>query len=381
MSDSPATWTTYQAAIGALYDRPAAESALRGGGEVAASADLADRAQAVIDQSREMGLATAARLGAAEADRRELAGLQLMAAAAADLAMASDLMRAAEDTVPADVAQRGPAFSSALNALGPVLSASPEAGMRGLMGAELAAVRTGAPADLPAARQALRDSVEVTMPSIRDGAATAAQALIVGLTTLPLPPIQSAVSAAAQEILTRLAGSVSLIVRRAADLVASAITKILDAIGPAAAGEARNQAAQWLREIQQGGLLGNILDKLYEPNRIRADVDRLIETDGVAVEALNAAGRSVQELRTKFSKQKDVLIWVARGLAWARAWILGLQPWGPIALTTAYLGGIGYTVYLGGDYIDWFRTGPSERLCFVPGVRTVVRQAIAGTTP
>ncbi|HUW11729.1 MAG TPA: hypothetical protein VM537_18505, partial [Anaerolineae bacterium] len=69
----------------------------------------------------------------------------------------------------------------------------------------------------------------------------------------------------------------------------------------------------------------------------------------------------------------------ARGLTLSRVWALGIQPWGPLALTAAHLALIGYIVYLGGDYVDWFRSGSSGRLRLVHGVRTEVRQTLTAS--
>ena len=137
---------------------------------------------------------------------------------------------------------------------------------------------------------------------------------------------------------------------------------------------------RWIQDLQQGTLFGTLLDKVYEPERIREAVDQLVDQAAETVEAarFNTASQRVAELTAKFGKQKDALVWLARGLALARPWLLGLQPWGPLALTTTYVAAIGYTVYLGGDYVDWLRTGSSERLNFVPGLRSVVQQAVSG---
>jgi hypothetical protein len=80
-----------------------------------------------------------------------------------------------------------------------------------------------------------------------------------------------------------------------------------------------------------------------------------------------------------FGKQARAVEWLLRGVAWARPWIMGLAPWGPIAPPSAYVVTIGCVVYLSGDYVDWFRMGWSERLNLVPGVRGVVRRNLAAT--
>lgn len=378
MTDYSSAWAAYQEAVSGLYDRAPTAMATRGGGEIAAADDLPDRAQIVLERSLAFGEVTARGMASPDVDQRELAGLQLLSAAAIDLALATDLMRAEKTSAPAEVVQRGSVLPSAMTELYEVMSLPPEAGIRALLAKDLGAVRASAPTEPAAAQQALRDSVEVALTSIRDGAAAAGQALFVGLTSLPLPPIQSAASAAIQEILTRLDSQISLLVRRAASLVVEALHKVLQALGKDAESEARRQAARWIEDLQKGTILGTLLDKLYEPDKIRADIEQLIEQAGSDVAALNSAGQRVLELRVKFGKQKDILIWIARGLAWARPWLIGMQPWGPLTVTAAYVASLGYTVYGGGDYVDWFRTGSQERLNFVPGVRTVVRSALAG---
>jgi len=74
-------------------------------------------------------------------------------------------------------------------------------------------------------------------------------------------------------------------------------------------------------------------------------------------------------------KQKEVIALLLAALSTATPWIMSLQPWGPVGLAAGYTLAIGYVVYAGGDYVDWFWTG--ERLNLVPGVRTVVRQSLS----
>jgi hypothetical protein len=116
---------------------------------------------------------------------------------------------------------------------------------------------------------------------------------------------------------------------------------------------------------------GVLLKKLYEPERIQNEIDQLLNQAAASTSAdvFNNVSQQVAELSAKFREQKKVLAMVVHGLSFARPWILSLQPWGPLGITAAYLVGMGYIVYAGGDYIDWYRTGPGERLSFVPGIR------------
>ncbi|RME49693.1 MAG: hypothetical protein D6791_00100 [Chloroflexi bacterium] len=376
--DYQTVWTAYQDAVANLYARPVAAMAERGEGDIARVTDLADRAQAVVDSSAALGQAAAQGLAAADAGQRELAELQLLAAAAYDLAIANDLVRLAEDGVPDDVVERGPTLPAAMSELQAILSASPEAGIQGLMEAELAAERTAGPSDPQAAKEALREAVAGALTDIRDDAASAGQAALVGLLEIPAPPIRNAATVVVHELLTKLSEGVSVLLRKAANLVVQAIDKILTAMGKEAQDEARKKAAEWIEELKAGTLFSALLDKLYQPERIQEEVQKQLDQapDSLGADAFNTASQQVAELATKFRKQKETITWLTRGLAWARAWLIGIDPWGPLALTTAYVAAIGYIVYAGGDYIDWFRTGASERLNFVPGVRTVVKQAL-----
>src|SRR5262245_17338081 len=86
----------YERALAALYAHPPAAMAERSTGDVAVAGDLPARAQEFIDRSADLGEAAAAGLRSAREEDRELAGLRLLAAAAADLAVANDLARRAE---------------------------------------------------------------------------------------------------------------------------------------------------------------------------------------------------------------------------------------------------------------------------------------------
>ena len=69
---------------------------------------------------------------------------------------------------------------------------------------------------------------------------------------------------------------------------------------------------------------------------------------------------------------QQTLTLVLRGLAWARPWIMALTPAGPVALTAGYVATLGAIVYLGGDYVDWYRTGSARWLNLIDGVRIIV---------
>jgi hypothetical protein len=365
----------YQESIAALYGGTVTSMAERGEGNINAAPDLADRAQAVIDRSQELGQAAAANLEASDPDQRELAQLQLLAAAAIDLHVANDLVQLAED-VPSDVAERGATLPGAITELRAILDVDPNAGMSSLM---IGAIeRAASPSDPEEARQALRDAVEAALIDIRDGAASIGQATLNNLFKLPTAAIEAAAKVAIDDVMAKLKENVVKLVNKAVSLIALAVDKILEALGKDVQDEARQKAAEWLKDLQEGTLFATLLDKLYEPERIRKDIDEQITAvpNGSDAARFNTASQQIGELAQRFNKQTKTITLLLSGLAYVTPWIMGVEPWGPLALTAGYSTLIGYIVYAGGDHADWFRTGSSGRLNFVPGVRTVVRQSL-----
>jgi hypothetical protein len=53
--------------------------------------------------------------------------------------------------------------------------------------------------------------------------------------------------------------------------------------------------------------------------------------------------------------------------------MIGVEPCGRLALTVAGLATIGYSVYAGGEHLDWYRM---EHLNLVDGVRTVIDERL-----
>ncbi|HUW09565.1 MAG TPA: hypothetical protein VM537_07520, partial [Anaerolineae bacterium] len=130
--DHHTAWSAYQDAVGNLYGQPLTSIAERGDGDIADTHDLVDRAQVVVDRSLELGQATAQGLTSSDSGQRELAEMQLLAAAAVDLAVASDLAGRVMEGVFEQTVKRGPLLPAAVAELQATLSAPPERGIRGL---------------------------------------------------------------------------------------------------------------------------------------------------------------------------------------------------------------------------------------------------------
>lgn len=363
----------YQEAIANLYAQSVKDLAERGGGDITAAPDLEDRADVVINRSQELGQALVLGQASADPEQRELAQLQLLAAAALDLHIASDLVRRAEEGVPEEVVERDAALPSAVVKLQDILNAEPEKGMAGLLKDQLE--RTKGPSHPQEAKQELRDAVEGALIDIRDDTVKVGQAAFTNLMQLPAPAVKEAANVVLAELMTKVGEGIAKLVNKAVSLIIQAIEKIWQALGKDVQDKARKQAAEWIEDLQKGTLFGTLLDKLYETERILKHTDEQLAKAPRSLEAAryNKASQQVADLATRFRKQTQTITWLLHGLSWARPWIMAVEPVGPLALTAGYVITIGYIVYLGGDYVDWFRT---ERLNVVPGVRSVVRQEL-----
>jgi hypothetical protein len=370
-------WNVYQEAVQELYRAPSSiqPEAERSAGEIYAER-LEERSDMLLTRSAEVRQVLTAHVEADDREQRELAALKLLAAAAYDLSTATDLVQL-EETEPTDEAERSGAnmvqFADELNA---VLAAPMEGGMQGLLaGVE----RSALPKEAEAARQNLERQIAVYLNDIPEDAANLSQTAVAGIITLGLGPLQSTLSLASQEILSRVPDGISAIGRRAAKLVVEALQKIRATIGEEYEDKAREQVSKWLDDLEENrDTVTGLLDKLYELERIGNEVKQLTKAapDDTEADRFNQATTSLEDLQARYGKVKGILEWVMRVLAFAKAPLMTAVPWGPVAVYATYAGILGYAVFSGGDYLDWYRTGGQEWLDRVKGLRTTVHEAL-----
>ena len=375
-NDYQNTWDQYQKAVRTLYEPPSAsEVAERGTGILAVTELLDERSQTVITHSEELRQVLTNSLEGEDLSRRELAALKLVAAAAYDLSVASDLLDA-ESTGLTDERERGASNAVLASALvRQILDAPLEEGMFGLLERERAVL----PNEPMAARVQLEATITTFLTDIPQQAATTSQAALAGVINLGVSPAQGTVSLALQEILAHIPSGISMLARRAATLVVEAINKLWTAISPQQESQARQQVLRWLSQFQQQrDIVINLLNKLYETQRIGEETTSLVKAapEGTTAAQFNQATQTLEALLNGYDKTNGVLGWMLRILALIKTPLLGAPPWGPLAAYSTYLGVLGYAVYSGGDYLDWYRTGNIAWLKRVQGLRTTVEQAL-----
>lgn len=369
----------YQEAIADLYAVPVNALRERGAEDIAEMPDLDVKADTAIARSKELSAAAEANMATEDISQRQLTQMQLLAAAAIDLHLASDLARKSEEAPGLEIRERSAELPGAISELNDILNAEPDKGV-GILIEGL--VERGGPATPAAARQALKDAVELALEDIKDDAASVGQATFSNLMQLPAPQVKDAANIVLAEVMNKLGEGVSKLLAKAVQLVTQAIDKLLAAIGKDTEDAARKQAAEWIEDLQKGTLFEALVERLYEIDRIFDELDEHLDQvpGDVPADTFNQAKEKVDELVAAFRKQKKSIEWLLHGLAWARPWIMGLTPWGPVGLTAGYVLTIGYIVYSGGDYIDWHRTGDKAWLDRVPGVRSTVDQFVFSGT-
>lgn len=369
-------WSAYEEAVQDLYRAPTdvVAEAERSAGEIYAQ-KLQERGDVLAERSADVRAALVTSLQGDDLGQRELAGLKLIAAAAHDLSMASE-MYSLETVEPGAEVERG-AFSAVLASpeLRSVLDAPMEAGIMALVEVERAAL----PSDPAAARAELEKAITEFISEIPNEASGLSQKVIGGVVNLGLGPAQAAASLASQEILARVPEGLSLIARKAAVLVVEAIQKLRAALGSEQEQQVLDKAKEWLQKAQESqDAITELLDMIYETPRIKQEVETTLKDapDTLTAAQFNQATQSLQDMLGRYSKTKGTLNVLMSVLAFAKTPLMTSVPWGPLAVYASYVGIFGYAVYSGGDYLDWYRTGQTDWLDRVKGLRTQVHTAL-----
>jgi len=368
-------WTSYRRAVDDLYQLGGPGPQDRG--EVSLRVNrLEERLDEVVTQSERLQSELAADLTIEHLAQRELVGLKLLAAAAYDLSIAADTALVDEEG-PAAATDRAAASEVLTDPdLRRILDAPPGAGTLGIV-----VVDRGARASDPAEAAAeLQERIWEFLEEIPDRTAKVGMQAVAGMGGLAGGVLPAAASLPVEELLARVPDGVSSLLRRAARLVTAAVAKLQAAIGGEDQADARKQASGWLGEINgEAKLVAGLVGRLYEVNRIRAEVDQLMEAAAGWPEAhrYNKINETLEELLARHGTTVKTLTWVLRALSLVKKPLLAAVPWGPLAIGAGYVGALGYVVHAGGDYLDWYRFGDATWLDRVHGLRTTIREAVA----
>lgn len=371
------TWRAYKYAVTDLYRPPEAFEVDRGPAEIY-DQQLEDRSSAVLDRSREVRVFLTSAMDTDDLAQRELASLKLLSAAAYDLAVAGDLLELDRVGLEAEPDRSARQAMLAAKDLQQVLDAPLKGGMKDLLDFDMALL----PRDANKAREALEGGIAKFTKEVPEDAADLCQTALASVVTLGIAPISAVASVAVRGILEAVPEGASRAVRAAVKVVVEAVSKLWTALGEDNQDEIQDQAGDWLKELQEErDTVTGLLDELYETERIGEEVNKVVEAAPAGTEArqYNQATKELKRLSGSYRQTKKVLSGVMKVLGFAGAPLMGAVPWGPVAVYGTYSSILAYSVFSGGDYLDWYRIGGVVWLDRVKGVRVVVHDALGET--
>ena len=371
-------WAAYQSALHELYSAPAQAGAQTERGDEAVHAErLGEQAGSLLARSAEVRAVLLDSLSQPELEQRELAALKLIAAAACDLSVGADLAQWTGPEAGAERTARGAFLAS--DDLRAILDAPLDAGMRALVEPE----RSVLPSEPMAARALLETTIADFLKHIPREASSPARAAVVGLLGLGIVPGSDWLSVGAQEIAGRAAGGLAPLLQAAAGLVGEAILKLQSALTPTG-GELLKELPKFFSELQNAkDAMTAAIEKIYQVPRIHAETTTLVRgaAPGTATERYNLGTQKLEELTISYSKTAGALEQFVRLMGLAKLPLLAAPPWGPIAVYVCSLSVLGYAIYSGGEYVDWYLTRDREWLQRVEGLRHTVRKALSADAP
>ncbi|MCX7852445.1 MAG: hypothetical protein N2383_06635 [Caldilineales bacterium] len=300
---------------------------------------------------------------AVDAFERSKVEVQLLAAAAADLAVAERLL-AAE-----------------LEAKAPLRSARQStAGDEDLIRQALQAPETLlTPAALPRRRGAEAELLlEVTyrcLEDVKEKTVKATRDAIEGLLAMPLAVVKEAAEMVGVDLGAKLREVIGQSLQTAVDYILAAIEKLRLLLGPEGEQRIRQAVAEFVARLQDEKAVRQAIADFLATEAIYQQGKTWIKGYQGDTAVLVPLAGQITALQGSFAGRARVADVVVKGLALAKlvpaVWTT--MPWGPLAVAAGYLAVVGFILFSAGDHVD------SDRFAFfdrVEGVRHVLQKGL-----
>lgn len=356
MARAQEIWGEYQDALRGLTSPELSDQAA-GPDETMADA-LLDRSDALHDE-----LAT--HLEDSDADVRQLAALQLEAAAAVDLDAATRLARSDADEFDAALGDDDWAE------LTRILATPTEQGMSAVVSPEFRAEASDETSADPKAQ--LGAAKDTAIDGISRDAIAAGTETVKALAGVPAGELAKALGATLPEQVQKvIAQGISWAKEKALALVLKAIRKLL-AVFNVDEDAVLARLREWVDGLTVEKIQALVAERLYRVGDLKTTFGQVIE-QSIALDA-GRAGEGAEELKAlaaRWQKRTSVIGKVAKAASKVEQWLFTLAPPWSGAVYTATLGlATGYAIFAGGDYLDWDESdGVLDR---VDGVGAIVR--------
>lgn len=370
-NDYNAAAAAYAAGLRTLF-APSEEST-RSEIRAASEDELADRADGLAAQSATLIQQTAARLEDEDMATRLGAEQSLLAQAAASLRVADGLLALVE------ASEEGEAMRSAGPPPPPANFDDLLALIDGSLGAigarvEPEAELTRGGGDTTPAE--LLDSANEALDQVVGNVGSFARATVASLVGLDPALIKEAAGLLGSELaqaLSKLGENVSRLVSKAIAFIVQAYDSLLAAMGQEVTSELRQQAAEWVKRLQEGEALTAIAGALYQTDVTRERVAAVVADSDAPSPKLGEVRANVEALAPSFQSRTKLAGQIRAGLGFLK-FIPAAK--GPLELATGvlYLALLGYVLVAGADYVDAPRLA---RIGRVPGVLETVQTGLA----
>ena len=361
----------YADGVRVLFAASNAPAGERGGKGPKSYEDLTHQAEALSPVSEQLTREAEAQLADEDPMARIQGATSLMAKAITDLQVSAYLLQAAMDQEgeyefvdEATERQRGRSSLGPDDDLLSLVLGEPEAVVPAIDRG------TRAPGSVPAARLELSNSVDDAIDLISSRAGRVGQSALGGLVGMGAAELANAASIVGMDIAEALgqAEAVSRLYELFRCYATGAIESLIALIGRPALEAATNQALEWVNELKEGKLFGQVLQRLYETNKTVEELDLQIAASQAGLEQFVAAIQEVDKLDSAFHQQIKLAEKLLKGLRFVGGLTATALPASKLLLAGVYI------VAAGGDYVD------ARHLQFlnrIPGVRQVVGVRLA----
>ncbi|MBM4456154.1 MAG: hypothetical protein FJ011_00075 [Chloroflexi bacterium] len=309
--------------------------------------------------------ASAALAGSTDPLDRAAAEVQLLAGAALDLAVASQLAGA-----PATRARDLAAPAVDVAGLRRLIEA-PEAYLAGAV----AVTRVRAVED---ARQSMSAAAQSALDGISSAVVSTGGEVIEGLLLLDAALLKEALQLVGGQLAAKIGVDLKGLSKRIIDFVIAANEKIVAMLGIDAVAEAQKQLAQWLEELQAGTLFPRLVEQLYQTDAIEAEIMGWLAGYAGGEAVLLMGREEITLLAGRFAAKAKVADQLTAALALVKLAPPLATPYGRLGIAVAYLGLLAYLVGSGYDHVDSDRL---QVLDWVEGVRGIAKRLLVTLPP
>ncbi len=371
------TAQAYADGVRVLFAASGQRAGVRGARGPMSYEDLAAQAERLAPVSEQFTREAEARLSDEDPMARIQGSTSLMAKALTDLQVSAYLLRAAMD----EEAEYGFAAKAAerqrsRSALGPeddvldLLLGEPQELER--------AAERGAKVltSVSVARTELYNSVNDAIGLISSRAGKVGQTALGGLVGIGGAELGKAAGIVGMDIAKALgqAEKVTKLYELFRGYVTSAIESLIALVGRPALDAAIDKALEWINELKEGELFGNLLQKLYGSTQTIEELRQGISASQAGLEQFAAAIEDVDNLDSAFHQQIKLAEKLLTGLRFVGGISVAALPASKLILAGVYMILGVYIVAAGADYVD----APHLRFINrVPGVRETVEIRLA----